>query len=363
MSSSMGSTSAFDPVERVALGRTRALVTRLSVGTVPLSGLFERVDDDDARAIVAAAWDAGVRAFDVAPLYGYGFAERIVGEVLRERPRSEWTLSTKVGRIIAADGPPAREDTSITYEGHPRFPETGGLRIWFDFTYDGVMRSIEASRERLGMERLDVLHIHDPEAFMDEAVDGAYRALDELRAAGIVAAVGVGANLWQTHLTLARRADFDCFLLAGRYTLLDQSALAELLPECERRGISIIAAGVYNSGILSHPDPGSIGQVSRHAADMATWKDNVTFDYAPAEAPIIERAARIKAVCDRHGVPLKAAALQFPLHHPAVACVLVGPRSPEHAVTNAEMLRVRIPNALWGDLKAEGLLADEAPTP
>lgn len=353
----------FDPTESVALGRTSVEVTRLGIGTNPLAGLMERVPHESAVATVEAAWDAGVRFFDMAPLYGYGFAERFVGEVLRDRPRASFALATKVGRLLQADGPPEREDRMMLYQGEPLFKDTPPVRPYFDYSYDGVMRSLEASRQRSGIERFDIVHIHDPESHMDEAADGAYRALDELRRTGTVGAIGVGSNTWECHLELLERGDYDVILLAGRYTLLDQSALAELLPLCERRGVAVIAAGVFNSGILAHPDPGSIRGVGRDAAAMSAWKDNVTFNYLPASQEVIDRAAAIKAVCDRHGVPLTAAALQFPLHHPTVPALVVGPRAPGHTAANVADLRLPIPRDLWAELKHERLLALGAPTP
>ncbi len=316
-----------------------------------------------ARSTVETAWRSGVRYYDVAPVYGYGYAERVVGEVLRELPRDEYLLTTKVGRLLLTDGPADHEDTMVLWEGVQLYKGTDAVKPYFDFSYDGVLRSLEASRERIGIDRFDALHIHDPDWFPDEALDGAYKALSELKAAGEIGAIGVGVNQWEILVDYARRADFDAFLLAGRYTLLDQSALPELLPLCEERGISIIAGGVYNSGILSHPDPGTISGVSSGADAIETWKDNVTYNYVPAGPEIIARAAALKAVCDRHGVPLMAAAIQFPMHHPAVATVLTGPRAPEHVVVNNEMLRFPIPDQLWTELKAEGLLPAEAPTP
>jgi D-threo-aldose 1-dehydrogenase len=335
----------------------------MAVGTVPIGGLFDSISYDDARAVVEAAWDTGIRFFDVAPLYGYGFAERVLGDMLRDKPRESFSVSTKVGRLLSDVGPTEREDTTVLYKGEQRFRGTTAVKPYFDFTYDGVMRSIEASRERLGIERFDVIHIHDPEWFMDEAIDGAYRALDELRNAKAVDAIGVGSNSWETHAELARRAEFDCFLVAGRYSLLDQSALSELLPLCEERGIAFIAAGVFNSGILAHPDPQSISAVGTDPGSMSDWKDNVTFDYEPANPTVIARAARIKAVCGRHGIPLIAAALQFPLHHPSIPCVLVGPRTTEQVETNNQMLRLSIPHDMWRELKSESLIPDDAPTP
>jgi D-threo-aldose 1-dehydrogenase len=358
-----GRTSGFEPTASVPLGRTGVTVTRLGIGTNPLAGLMERVPYETALATVREAWDAGVRFYDMAPLYGYGYAERFLGDLLREQPRASYALATKVGRLLLADGPPEREDRMMLYQGEPLFRDTEPVRPYFDYSYDGVMRSLEASRQRSGIDRFEIVHIHDPERYMDEAADGAYRALDELRRAGVVDAIGVGSNNWDCHVELLERGDYDVILLAGRYTLLDQTALPELLPLCERRGIAIIAAGVFNSGILAHPEPGSIQGVGRDAAAMSTWKDNVTFDYLPASQEIIDKAAAIKAVCDRHGVPLVAAALQFPLHHPAVPTLVVGPRAPGHTAANLEAMRLPIPSDLWAELKHERLLAQEAPTP
>jgi D-threo-aldose 1-dehydrogenase len=356
-------TTTFEPTERVRLGATGVQVTRMGIGTNPLAGLMESVSEATAEAVVGAAWEAGLRFFDMAPLYGYGFAERFVGEVLRGHPRDDYALTTKVGRLLQAHGPAAREDLLMRYEGELLYKDTAAVRPFFDYSHDGVMRSLEASRERSGIDRFDIVYIHDPELYMEEAADGAYRALDELRRAGDVGAIGVGSNNWDCHLELLGRGDYDAILLAGRYTLLDQTALPELLPVCVERGVAVIAAGVFNSGILAHPDPGSIGDIDHHADAMASWKDNVTFDYMPAEPTIIDRAAAIKAVCDRHAVPLAAAAIQFPLHHPAVPAMVIGPRAPEHVIANNAAMRRPVADALWAELKHEGLLAPEAPTP
>lgn len=345
------------------LGRTDVTVPQLGVGTNPLGGLHAEIPHAVARSTVEMAWRSGVRYYDVAPVYGYGYSERVVGEVLRDLPRDEYLLTTKVGRLLLADGPADHEDTMVLWEGAQLYKGTDAVKPYFDFSYDGVMRSLEASKQRMGIDRFDALHIHDPDLFPEDALDGAYRALLELKAAGAIGAIGVGVNQWQILVDFARRADFDAFLLAGRYTLLDQSALPELLPLCEQKGVSIIAGGVYNSGILSHPDPASIGGVSSGADAIQSWKDNVTYNYVPAEQEVIDRAAALKVVCDQHGVPLMAAAIQFPMHHPAVATVLTGPRSPEHVVVNNEMLRFPIPDQLWADLKRESLLPQEAPTP
>lgn len=345
------------------LGRTDIHVTRMGIGTNPLAGLVEEMPYEQARATVETAWDEGLRFFDMAPLYGYGFAERFVGDVLRDRPRDSFALATKVGRLLLTDGPTEREDRMMLYQGEPLYKGTDAVTPYYDYTYDGVMRSLEASRARSGIERFDIVHIHDPELYMDEAAEEAYRALEVLRTAGVIGAIGIGSNEWASHLELLQRGDYDAVLLAGRYTLLDQTALPRLMPYCEERGVAVIAAGVFNSGILAHPDPGSISEVRREAAAMGTWKDNVTFDYFPAEQSVIDRAAAIKAVCDRHAVPMPAAAVQFPLHHPAVAAVVTGPRTPEHVTANDDLMRFPIPDDLWAELKHEGLLDEEAPTP
>jgi D-threo-aldose 1-dehydrogenase len=329
-----------DPLEQVALGRTELTVTRIGLGTAPLGGLFEDVSDEQARLTIDRAWELGVRLFDTAPLYGHGHSERRLGSALAARPRGEYVLATKVGRLLRADAPPEEgEPASGQWKGLP--PENPV----FDFSYDGTLRSVEESLERLGLNRVDVLHIHDPDDHHDEALEGAYRALDRLRSEGTIGAVGAGMNQVEMPLRFAREADFDCFLIAGRYTLLDQSALPELLPLCRDRGIGVIIGGVYNSGILADPRPGA------------------TYDYSAAPPDLLERARAMETVCARHGVPLKAAAIQFPLVHPAVTSLLLGARSPAELDENFELLRREIPGAVWDDLRTEGLLPEEAPTP
>ncbi len=352
-----------DPTKRVKLGRTDVYVPQLGIGTNPLGGLHDDIPHDEAMAVIEKCWEVGIRYFDVAPVYGYGKSEKVVGEVLRSKKREDYILTTKVGRLLLKDGPPDREDKMVLWDGVQLYKGTPDVKPYFDFSYDGVMRSIEASQERMGIERFDALHVHDPDLYPDEALEGAFRALDKLRSEGIIGAVGAGSNQWQVLAYLAKRADFDCFLLAGRYTLLDQSAFAEFLPLCVERGIVIINGGVFNSGILAHPDPGSIRSVSSVASAIPSWKDNVTYNYVPAEPEMIQKAARIKAVCDRHNTPLRAAAIQFSLHHPAIPTVVVGPRTVEHVVDNMEMFRYEIPADLWAELKHEGLLPQEVPTP
>ena len=325
-----------NPRERVPLGRTELVVTRLGLGTAPLGGLFQAVEEGEGVRVVERAWEGVIRFFDTAPLYGHGLAETRLGKVLRHKPRDEFTFATKVGRLLRADAEP---EPGQSYRGVPP------INPVFDFSYDGVMRSFEESLERLGLDRIDILHIHDPDDHFEEAIDGAYRALARLRAEGVIKAIGAGMNQAEMLTRFARDGDFDCFLLAGRYTLLDQIGLKELLPECEKRGIAIIAGGVYNSGILADPKPGAY------------------YNYRPAPDDLVERAQRIRDVCARHGVPLKAAAVQFPLGHPAVTSVLVGCRSVEEVDDNIQMFGHEIPPALWQDLKAEHLIPTEAPTP
>src|SRR5207249_4937921 len=309
-------------LKRGQLGATPLQVTRLGLGTAPLGGLFEAVADDEAHRVVEAAWKAGIRFFDTAPLYGHGLAELRLGAVLSSKPRDEFVLATKVGRLMRADAPP---EPGQAYKGVPPVNPT------YDFSYDGVMRSVEESLARLGLDRVDVLHIHDPDDHFEEALAGAYRALDRLRGEGTISAVGAGMNQSEMLARFAREADFDCFLLAGRYTLLDRSGANELLPACMERGIAIIAGGVFNSGILANPKPGA------------------TFDYRAAPRELVDRAARMKSIAERHGVDLKAAAIQFPLRHPAVATVLTGCRSEAEVHKNVGMFETVVPDALWAE--------------
>ena len=281
--------------------------------------------DDEALRVVEAAWQSGIRFFDTAPLYGQGLAEKRLGEVLRSKPRDEFILATKVGRLLRADAPP---DPTQSYKGAPP------LNPVFDFSYDGVMRSVEESLERLGLDHVDVLHIHDPDDHYEEALSGAYRALDQLRAEGTIKAVGVGMNQAEMLARFARAADFDCFLLAGRYTVLDRTGARELLPLCVERNIAIVAGGVFNSGILANPKPGA------------------TFDYRTAPEAMVRRAAQLNEICQGHGVPLKAAAIQFPLRHPAVPTVLTGCRSVAEVEENVRMFQTPVPEDLWRELDA-----------
>ena len=320
---------------RVALGRTRLQLTRLGLGTAPLGGLYAEVSDADAHAVVDTAFDLGLRYFDTAPLYGHGLAERRTGGVLRSKPRGDFVLSTKVGRLLRPG--------ALSADG--QFKGTPPVVPVFDFSYDATLRSVEESLARLGLDRVDMLLIHDPDQHYDAARSGAYPALERLRSEGVVSAIGVGMNQVELLARFARETDIDCLLVAGRYTLLDQVALTELLPLCQLRGIAVIAGGVFNSGILARPATGA------------------PYNYEPAAPEIVERAMRIEAVCARFNVPVKAAALQFPLAHPAVVCVLTGCRSLAELQENIVLFELALPPALWPALQANGLLHEAAPVP
>lgn len=275
--------------------------------------------------MIEAAWDAGIRYFDTAPLYGFGLSERRLGAVLADKPRGDFVISTKVGRLIR---PGAQPDPDHAWKGAPP------LNAVFDFSYDATMRSVEESLTRLRLDRVDVLLIHDPDQHYAEAIQGAYRAIDRLRSEGTVRAIGAGMNQAEMLARFAHEADFDCFLLAGRYTLLDRTGARELLPLCVERGIAIIAGGVFNSGIL---------------AETGT---SLHYNYEQAPAEVVAHSQQIKAICRRHGVDVKAAALQFPLRNPAVKTVLTGCRSAAEVEENVRMFHAPVPDDLWPELDA-----------
>ena len=336
-----------DPAETRALGRTAVRVTRLGFGGAPLGNLFRPIPEAQAVDTVRAAWAAGVRYFDTAPLYGHGLSERRIGAALHGQPRDAFVLSTKVGRrLVPRPAEPAGESAYV---------HTPALMPVFDYTAASARDSLAASLERLGLDRVDVVLIHDigpvthgadDDARYREAMDGAYRVLHDLRAAGVIRAIGVGANEWQILERCVRDGDFDCFLLAGRYSLLEQTALESFLPLCTRRGISVIVGGPFNSGILA------LGPVA-----------GATYNYQPAPPDIVERVRALERVVTAHGVPLATAALQFPFHHPAVTTVIPGARAPAEVEQNLGLLRATVPPALWRDLKTEGLVRPDAPTP
>jgi D-threo-aldose 1-dehydrogenase len=330
---------------RKRLGRTGLTLSTLGFGGTALGNMYAAMTEAAAAQTLQAAYAAGLRYFDTAPLYGHGLSELRTGSGLRSFGDASVIVSTKVGwRMTPAHGQPA---------GAGLFQDITAFARLNDYSFDGAMRSFEDSLNRLGVDRVDILLIHDadrrnqgehqPEAFR-AAMNGAYRALLSLREQGLVKAIGCGLNEWQACQQFAEAGDFDCFLLAGRYTLLEQASLETFLPLCERRGIGIILGGPYNSGILAS------------GAVQDAW-----FDYAPASPEIISKVAQIEAICARHQVPLKAAALQFPLHHPCIASVIPGTRSPAELHENLRMLKSEVPRELWIDLKAHGLLHAAAP--
>lgn len=324
--------------------------TELGFGTAPLGNLYKAISEDEAQATLQAAWDTGCRYFDTAPLYGLGLAERRLNHFLRDKPRDSYILSTKVGRLLAPCAPDERT-------GIGKFFDTPSRREIYDYSYDGVMRSIEFSLERLGIDRIDILFGHDLDIFnhgsqavldgmLTNFMEGGYKALVSLRDQGVITAFGAGINEWEPAQWMAERGDLDLFLLAGRYTLLQQESLESFLPLCEERGIGIVIGGAYNSGILA------TGPV-----------EGAYYFYDPAPQDILERTGQIQAICERHGVKLIEAALRFPLHHPAIVSVIPGGQSPSQVLSNRAILDAAIPDAMWSDLKAEGLLRTEAPTP
>jgi len=322
------------PLPSRRLGRSRVSVTELAFGGAAIAGMYTEVSEDDARAAVDAAWNGGIRTFDTAPHYGLGLSERRLGDALRGRPRDEYVISTKVGRLLepavlcqgggagAADG----RDTQGGFDVPARYVRR------FDFSADGVRRSLAASLDRLGLDRVDIALIHDPDDHGEQAFREAYPALERLRAEGAVGAIGVGMNQTAMLTRFVTDTDIDAVLVAGRYTLLDKSAASDLLPAAQRRGVSVIAGGVFNSGVLAAPVAGA------------------TYDYHAAPNDLIERARRLAETCARFGVPLRAAAARFPLTHPAVASVLIGVRSAAEVDDALSMRALDIPAGLWDSL-------------
>jgi D-threo-aldose 1-dehydrogenase len=330
--------------EKRRVGRSALQVTSLGLGTATMGGSRIPVSHEEGQKIVRAAWHAGVRYVDTAPFYGVGAAEHRVGDALRDEPRDTWALSTKVGRLLRPRrGPGGAPDGRLS-----PMP----FDVVYDYSYDGIMRSVADSYQRLGLAKIDILYVHDIGVYqhgtegnaphMRTLRDSGYRALEELRRTGEVGAIGIGVNEKEVLIEALGFGDWDVFLLAGRYTLLEHAPLDDLLPMCVARGTSVVVGGPLNSGIL---------------AGRETW------NYAAAPPEIVERVRRIEAVCDAHNVPLAAAALQFPLAHPAVAAIIPGPRTAAEFEANVELLGTKIPAGLWSDLRAAGLLHPEAPTP
>jgi D-threo-aldose 1-dehydrogenase len=321
--------------------------TRLGFGGAPLGNMHRALSEVEAEATVRSAWEAGLRYFDTAPLYGHGLSEARIGRALAGEPRAEFLVSTKVGRVL--------EPCEAGDEAAGIYCATPPLKVRFDYSRDGVLRSFDASRGRLGLDRVDILYVHDLEPRTHGSAEayearwrqltdgGGWRALDELRSAGVVAALGLGVNEAAPCERMLAELDPDLFLLAGRYTLLEQAPLLGLLPACARRGVGLVIGGPFNSGVLARSDG--------------------TFNYAAATPEVLVRVERLRAVCARFAVPLPAAALQFAAAHPAVVSVIPGGQTPQEVTANAEMMDAAIPPELWTALKHDGLIASAAPTP
>jgi len=315
-------------------------LSELSLGCAQLGNLFREIPDAEAQATVDAAWELGVRYVDTAPHYGLGLSERRLGAALASRPRDAYVISSKVGRLLEPTGNPGGlDDDGFVVPATHR-------RVW-DFSRDGIRRSLTESLERLGLDRVDIIYLHDPDEHWVEVLETGYPALAELRDQGVVNAIGAGMNQASMLADLVRETDVDVVMLAGRYTLLEQHSLDDLLPLCEERRVGVVAAGVFNSGLLARPQPQS----------------EAKYDYGTAPRELLDRARTIAAICDRHGTTLPAAAIAFPLAHPAVASVCLGARSAKQVQRNVALYTEPIPADVWSELKATGLLRADAPVP
>ena len=334
----------------IARGGAELQVTELGFGGAPLGNLYRPLTEKDAKATLDSAWTAGCRYYDTAPLYGLGLSETRINGFLRAKPRDSYLISTKVGRLLELCAPKDRSRPGAFYE-------TPSRRERFDYSHDGVMRSLEFSLERLGLDSIEIVYAHDVDVFthgsreasnarIEEFMNGGYKALVKMRDAGAIKAIGAGVNEWDVAENLARHGDFDMFLLAGRYTLLEQEALISFLPYCVEKKIGVVIGGPYNSGILATGP-----------------KAGAYYNYAPAAPEILQRVRAIEAICKAHNVKLAEAALRFPLSHPAILSVIPGAQKPAEVVRNAETLSAKIPPAMWRDLKNANLLRADAPTP
>jgi D-threo-aldose 1-dehydrogenase len=340
-----------EPRPRVDFMHSKSLLPRLGFGGAPLGNLFEPLAEDAATELVRHAYMRGVRYFDTAPHYGNGLSEHRLGTALRDVPRDSYTLSTKVGRLLIAD--PAAPRMQNGYADVLPFTQR------WDYSYDATLRSIDDSLQRLGIARVDLVYIHDlarhahGAEYMSrfrETMEGAVPALTRLKSEGVIAGFGLGVNEWEVCVEVLAHADLDVLLLAGRYTLADQTALPELLPRCASRNVRVVIGGPFNSGILASGAKPRDGRAPY-------------FNYEPAPADIVARVAAIETVCAAHRVPLKAAALQFPLAHPAVACVAPGVRTIAEFDENLALTESPIPGAFWRDLRDEALISPESPLP
>ncbi|ANM08973.1 MULTISPECIES: aldo/keto reductase [unclassified Rhizobium] len=324
------------------IGKTGLEVTEISFGAAALGGLYRACPREVAMETLQAAWDSGIRYFDVAPWYGLGLAERRVGDFLRDQPDGSYVLSTKVGRLLR----PVLTGTVPDYS----YVDPLSFDADYDYSYDGIMRSVEFSYARLGLNRIDILYVHDiggythgaakNAVYQKQLLDSGIKALEELKSSGAIAAFGLGVNEVPVCLDVMRNADLDCILMAGRYTLLDRSAVAELLPLCRQKGTSLVVGGVFNSGILATgPVPGA------------------HFDYMPADEEVLAKVGAMEAIAKRHGVPLAAPALQFPLREPIVASVLIGTAKPSSLIRNMEIVEPRLADEIYAEFEPYTLVA------
>jgi D-threo-aldose 1-dehydrogenase len=334
-----------NPLATRIIGKSDLSVTALGLGGTSHGNMYKALSEEKALEVIAYAYDFGIRYFDVAPLYGYGRSERLFGQYLKTVPRNSFVLSTKVGRLIGKRSPGETVDKGRNAEV---FVDCQNYYAKFDFSRDGILRSIEESLNRLQLDDIDIIHIHDPdyENCYEQALNETFPTLAELRDKKVIGAIGAGMNQAEMLTDFAKNADFDCFLLAGRYTLLDQIALKELLPLCAKKNIGIIIGGAYNSGILA------TGAV-----------EGARYNYKPAPIEIMEKTRRIETVCNHHKVPMKAAALQFPFGHPAVVTNIPGTGSIERFKENIEMMQYPIPLDFWAELKHEKLISENTPIP
>lgn len=326
-------------LETRSIGQSQIEVTSWGMGCAPLGGVGDRITDEESGAILEAAWDKGIRYFDTAPLYGHGLSEKRVGRILSQKPRDQFAISTKIGRLLV----PASEGTRDSL-----MRDNENLAIQFDYSAEAVIESLERSLDRLGLDRIDILLCHDidrwthgddqPDVY-EAAARGALPALHQLREQGLIRAFGLGVNESAVCVKVLKEFEPDCFLLAGRFTLLEQEPLDEMLPLCVQRNVSVIIGGPYNSGILAN-----------------TERRRATYDYKPAPDELWDRAQQIRAVCDSHGVDIRAVALQYVLRHPAIASVIPGMWALREVEENNDLLQIEIPDSLWSDL-AEANLA------